>query len=85
MNISDFIDVIEYIKEIFPNAKMPSKDILIDVWYEPFKKMSVKTAKEMVSQYFRSETKDFNYARMLKNKPEQRINASAYEPFKYDN
>lgn len=85
MNIGDFIDTVEYIKEIFPNAEMPSKEILLDVWYEPFKKMSVKTAKEMVAQYFRSETRDFNYARMLKNKPEERINASAYESFKYDN
>ncbi|APF21681.1 hypothetical protein [Clostridium butyricum] len=85
MKINEFAEFMVYIKKLFPSVILPDDEEVILVWYKSFEDISLKIAKEMANNYFSNESKEFNYARLLKCKPEQRINASAYEPFKYDN
>lgn len=80
MNKTEFLEYLKFLKKLFPSADIPKDKEIIGIWYEPFKKISYETAKKMATDYFKAETGNFNYARLLKCKPEPRSNAQAYQP-----
>ena len=80
MNKCEFSKFIEYVQNIFPTASIPDVKEAMLAWYKPYEKISYETAKSMADRYLTEETGNFNYARLLKCKPQPRANAQAYQP-----
>lgn len=79
MNKREFSKFIEYVSNIFPAAAIPDDKDAMLAWYKPYEKISYETAKSMADRYLTEETGNFNYARLLKCKPQPRANAQAYQ------
>ena len=80
MNKKEFLGFTNYLKEIFPNAKIPTSKKGIEAWYEPYENITYEIAENMAKRYLAEETGNFNYAKLLKCKPKPRANAQAYQP-----
>ena len=72
MNRKEFIEYLEFLGMLFPNAKIPgvnvkTNDCVRDAWYDEYKKISLTHAKEMAKEYLKTEKGIFNYARLLEH------------------
>ena len=80
MNKKEFTKFVGYVQNIFPTASIPNDKEAMLAWYKPYENISYETAKSMIDRYLTEETGNFNYARLLKCKPQPRANAQAYRP-----
>lgn len=65
---TEFMKYLDFIKELFPRANVPTNKEIIAVWYKPFVNVNFNIAKDMAVMYLQEEQNSFNFARLLQYK-----------------